>query len=899
MASGPSIESFKHLRTLFHVGAVGGLSDGQLLELFVQRRDADAFAALVDRHGPMVLRVCQGRLGQFHDAEDAFQATFLVLARRAPSIRKSEAVAGWLLGVAGRVAAKAWSAARRRSVSERPLRHGDDLAVNTPPPEPWTELYDELDRLPEKYRLPLVLCHLEGLTYDQAASRLGCPVRTVQTRLARGRERLRGRLARRGLDPPAVLVAAPLPADAVLVPAALKEATVNLARTFGGTNGPVAVILATKVCRAMVLAKIGILCKAAALCAVVGAGAWVAWLRIDARRSNPPAGATARSDDAPAPEPSSASEAGTPDEEYYITGFVRDEKTSAPVAGATVRAHVGIKDLNVESRDMLTDADGRFSIAVPEGNARVFLNPPPGYWLPEPAKHFDFLAVSRDHSVQRKDFPVRRGTLWRFRLTRGPDHAPVQSGSIMQTAWDRVETDANGIADVTLPSEAGEASLLLWGSTRLVNLPKQQVKIRWDAGFRPEAVKSITRHDQPDQSPSSRLADNEGRLAVITGAVEPTTTADRLMISASITDVDSPAGRGPASTGTLTGTVIDHAGRPVAEAHVTIFYQFRDWGSMSDRKEHWVRTDRQGKYTIPSVPRKSYEGDLTRLSVVVYKAGFVGADSPVMGFWPGDKGIQVMASLRLEPGIPLKGNVVDPDRRPVAGAEIRVMGCWATGAQTYRSGADGRFLIPHVKKGVVPISINCGPLSANGKYVVDRSDELTIQIRPRSDLKAIAAARSKPVLPLKTGQPAALWNVTGWTDGEARTLADFRGKVVALEFWGIWCSPCVNSLSFVDSERQRFSDRGVVFLSIHTPGDSLENIRKLYALKKVSLVSAVDEGHEDDIGGGTTASAYGIRGHPTFVLIDRAGKIAFRSDDSAASAGSNLAGAIEKLLAKP
>ncbi len=349
--------------------------------------------------------------------------------------------------------------------------------------------------------------------------------------------------------------------------------------------------------------------------------------------------------------------------------------------------------------------------------------------------------------------------------------------------------------DVSLAAEAGEASLLVWGSSKLVNLAKQPVKIRWDAEFRPDSAKSVTRQDQPGQPPSTRLIDDEGRSAVITGAVDPATTEGRLVISATLNDAGSQGG--PASTGTLTGTVIDHKSRPVADAHVTIFYQFRDWGSMSDRDEHRVRTDTHGKYTIPSVPRKSYEGDLTRLSVVVYKAGFVGVDSPVMGFWPGDKGIQVMAPLRLEPGIPLGGTVVDPDGRPVAGAEIRVMGCWATGAQTYRSSADGRFLIPHVNKGVVPISINCGPLSANGKYVIDGSDELTIQIRPRPDFKAVAAARSKPALPLKIGQPAAPWNVTGWTDGKARTLADFRGKVVALEFWGIWCSPCVNSLSFV------------------------------------------------------------------------------------------------------
>jgi RNA polymerase sigma factor (sigma-70 family) len=899
MASGPTVASLKHLRTLFQVGTVSGLSDGQLLDLFVQRRDADAFAALVDRHGPMVLRVCQGRLGQIHDAEDAFQATFLVLARRAPSIRKSEAVAGWLLGVAGRVAAKAWSAARRRSVSERTLRQGDDVAVDPRAPEPWTELYDLLDRLPEKYRLPLVLCYLEGLTYEQAASRLGCPVRTVQTRLARGRERLRRQLSRRDLDRLAVLLAPPRRSDSIFppVPAGLKEATINLAQNFGGIKGPVAVTLAKKVCRGMFLSKVGIALEVFAVCAVVVVGRWAAWLRVDAHRSNPPPDARAQADDAPAPEPSSVSEAGTPREECYITGFVRDEKTGAPVAGARVRAHAGIKDLQVESRDGISDGDGRFSIAVPVGNVRLFLNPPSGYWLPEPAKHFDFLAVSRDHPVQRKDFPVRRGTLWRIRLTRGPEHGPVPSGSIMQTAWDRIETDTQGYADLTLPGEAGEASLLLWGSTKLVNLPKQSVKVRWDAGFRPDAVQSITRHDQPGQPPSSRLTDDQGRTAVINGAIELTTTSGRLVMTASLADAESKVR--PASTGTLTGTVIDHKSRPVADAQVIIFYQFRDWGSMSDREEHWVRTDTQGKYTIPSVPRKSYEGDPTRLSVVVYKAGFVGVDSPVLRFWPGDKGVHVIAPLRLEPGIPFKGTVVDPDRQPVVGAEIRVMDCWATGAQTYRSGADGRFLIPHVNKGVIPISINWGPLSANGKYVVDGNDELTIQLRPRPDFKAIAAARSKPVQALKTGQPAAPWNVTGWTDGESRTLADFRGKVVALEFWGIWCGPCVNSLSFVDSERQRFSERGVVFLSIHTPGDTLANIRKLYALKKVSLVSAVDDGHENDIGGGTTASAYGIRGYPTFVLIDRAGTIAFRSDDPAESAGSKLAGAIEKLLAKP
>ena len=111
----------------------------------------------------MVLRVCRNRLGDPHDAEDAFQATFLVLARQARSIRQSEAVAGWLFGVAGRVSAKARAAGRRRSRAEQKVGVSPDLGIEDKPTESWTELYQELERLPEKLRLPLILCYLEGL----------------------------------------------------------------------------------------------------------------------------------------------------------------------------------------------------------------------------------------------------------------------------------------------------------------------------------------------------------------------------------------------------------------------------------------------------------------------------------------------------------------------------------------------------------------------------------------------------------------------------------------------------------------------------------------------------------------------------------------------------------------
>jgi RNA polymerase sigma factor (sigma-70 family) len=174
------------------------LSDGQLLERFVRTGDGAAFTALVRRHGPLVLGVCRRVLGNSHDAEDAFQATFLVLVRKAASLSRPELLAGWLHGVAYRTAQHARARAARRSQREREAAMSE--ARNDPQqvlPEELRQLLDrELAALPEKYRAPLVLCYLEGKTNEQAARLLGWPTGSMSYRLARGREMLRERLIR-------------------------------------------------------------------------------------------------------------------------------------------------------------------------------------------------------------------------------------------------------------------------------------------------------------------------------------------------------------------------------------------------------------------------------------------------------------------------------------------------------------------------------------------------------------------------------------------------------------------------------------------------------------------------------------------------------------------------------
>jgi RNA polymerase sigma-70 factor (ECF subfamily) len=270
------------LRTLFTAGALSGLTDGQLLERFQSRSAAAeaAFTLLVERHGPMVLGVCRDILGDAHDAEDAFQATFLVLVRRANSIHKGESVPSWLFGVARRVALRA--RARRLSI-----RRGEAVAFAArpvtamPPGDHLPELYEELDRLPERFRAVIVLCDLEGQTYEQAASLLECTLGTVQSRLARGRARLRHRLMRRGLSP--MLVGPVLTPTAV--PPLWREATVRAAiriAVTGGTTGAVPAVVAELVegvVRTMIWGKsiklaggIALVACALALAIPVGAG---------------------------------------------------------------------------------------------------------------------------------------------------------------------------------------------------------------------------------------------------------------------------------------------------------------------------------------------------------------------------------------------------------------------------------------------------------------------------------------------------------------------------------------------------------------------------------------------------------------------------------------------------
>jgi RNA polymerase sigma factor (sigma-70 family) len=221
--------TLRHLNTLFNLGAVGALTDGELLKLFTSRRDQAAelaFAVLVERHGPMVLRVCQAVLRDSHDAQDAFQATFLVLVQKARGIWVRECLGPWLHQVAHRTASCARAAKARRRHHERLAASPSvNLGAGDTLDDLREVLNEEVARLPERYRAAVVLCLLEGLTPDRAARQLGWPAGTVHSCLARGRARLRDRLSRRGLAPEIGGLDSVLTAETAVVPAPLIAAT--------------------------------------------------------------------------------------------------------------------------------------------------------------------------------------------------------------------------------------------------------------------------------------------------------------------------------------------------------------------------------------------------------------------------------------------------------------------------------------------------------------------------------------------------------------------------------------------------------------------------------------------------------------------------------------------------
>jgi RNA polymerase sigma-70 factor (ECF subfamily) len=369
-------------------------ADEQLLAHFVAQHDEAAFAALVQRHGPMVLGVCRRVLHHVHDAEDAYQATFLVLARKARSLSKPESLGNWLYGVAYRTALKAKAAAARRRARER---ESVALAVTDPVEEVIKRevrlvLDDELSRLPSKYRTPIVLCYLEGQTQEEAARTLGCPRKTVTTRLTRACARLRTRLLRRGATLSAGAFAAVLSqnAESAGLPLPPVDSTVQAATQFAAGKAAAtravsahAVALTKGVLTSMFVTKLKTMAVLLLTITVAGASVGVWTYRALAEGQG-----AARAEDQPKPAAEDATKAQDADKK---TDKDKLQGTWVPVTVEFRGRKVSEQEIKDKNFEMIFTGD-KVTIPTSQGDTQEVT-----YKL-DPAKkpkHIDFL-ISKD-----------------------------------------------------------------------------------------------------------------------------------------------------------------------------------------------------------------------------------------------------------------------------------------------------------------------------------------------------------------------------------------------------------------------------------------------------------------------------------------------------------------------
>jgi RNA polymerase sigma-70 factor (ECF subfamily) len=439
----PTRSVHQQVEALWREGTTVGLTDGQLLERFVDRRCMSpataeaAFAAIVDRHGAMVLRTCRRILGEEHEAQDAAQAAFLVLARRASRIAGLRSVGGWLHEVATRVASKARVAAIRRRVREdrygaasAGLRAERERANDDP--ERWAELHEELGRLPENFRAPLVLCYLEGLTQEQAAAQLGWPLGTVQSRLARGRDKLKSRLIRRGVGLAGAGVTSGLSHAATVAPAPWVEATIRAAIGFTARRSwavragawPASADLAWEVLREMGSTKLKIALAATLVIAAVLTSA-AALSKLESKDS------PARNADRPRAKPAPDREPAPPraPANQTVRGLVRDDK-GRPLARAWIGSdprplqdtwdNPRPEDIR-ELRAVFRDAKGTI---IPPGAVRKYfeVRDGRGQWKPvslDDIRPWDAVVWGGDGQAVSKEEVARTHSAYIVRKARG------------------------------------------------------------------------------------------------------------------------------------------------------------------------------------------------------------------------------------------------------------------------------------------------------------------------------------------------------------------------------------------------------------------------------------------------------------------------------------------------
>ena len=645
----------RQIGSLFAGGSVTGLSDRQLIERFIGRRDPAgeaAFAALVARHGPMVLGVCRQLLGDRHHAEDAFQATFLVLARKARSIHDPDRLGNWLYGVALRTAKKArCRLARRRQSEQGNALEGQEIDPGAPADEPvvaWEQaemLHDEIGQLPVAFRLPVILCYFEGLTVEEAARQLQWPHGTVRSRLARARDRLRQGLIRRGVVVPAAVLAAVLDGKtaSASISSFLCHVTTRAAIKFA--VGPAvraglsasATALAQEVLQAMLIHKLRFLGVTLLAITAIAIGAGLSTYSLASEDEPRQTTAAAR----PQPVPVARLEGAKPGR-MIVVGRVLDPQ-GKPVSNATTMVYAALKQPGRADR---IGATGPGSI----GQARS--NGSGGFALDAPRTsssiHFEVGAIAVapgfgagwvDLDVDA-DQPAVEITLRPEQVIQGRlfdiQGRPVESALVSVEAMGKVSRRPN-----SLPTELEGPNF--WSGNHTKNVSGWPEPVTTDAGGR-FTVRGV------GQDLRVLLMVEDRRFARQRIVIDTDSTSESKQVAIAVEPARIITGR----------VTYADTGKPVPHAAVEIT-AFRKGAGYSNSFE----TDTEGRFHANPLAADRYQ--VTALAPE--RQPFLNASSQTFVWTKG--AVEHQVDLVLRRGTIIRGKVTEEgDGKPVAGAVL-------------------------------------------------------------------------------------------------------------------------------------------------------------------------------------------------------------------------------------
>ncbi|MHB1557650.1 MAG: sigma-70 family RNA polymerase sigma factor [Isosphaeraceae bacterium] len=740
MATDPTRSALRRIDRLFDAGTSTGLDDDRLLERFAADHDESTLEALIERHGPMVLGVCRRMLANPADVDDAFQATFLILVRKAHALRDVHRLGPWLHAVACKVAARARSDAAKRKLREqtgaRPERSPDSHAPDRlAAGQELRDLVDgEIARLSSAHRAAVILCDLEGRSQQDAARLLGWSEDALRGRLARARQKLRARLERQGLAP--ALIAGPSALPPIATPPALVAATTRAAMasvlagraapTAGGAISASVAALTQGAVRTMIVARAG-RAAAAFLFLALGLLAASGFVRAGLPRGDDDPAVTHPTERAQQPAIPSGVELR-----------VLDRSDRKPIVGATIEATIWDSATWHESKQT-TDADGRCRFRLPDGvQSYSFIIARDGYVPVSRTWNKDEGAPPTSLSVELEPGTPIGG------LVRDEHGRPIAGADVTVA----IGPGLGEVPDVDVPVPANFSTY--------AGYPRLQVKTdaegRWRCSILPANPGPGTRLwffvEHPDH-----VSDTGGysrRLSIKTA---------RAMTGALIM----------ADGIDVRGQVRDGENRPVPDAGVVLAYSRSTGDSLK------TTTDREGRFRFPHVGKRF---STNRWTVVVEAAGFGPA-------WEVITPTATVPSLdlHLTAARPFHGRVVDPKGRPIAGAAITAalpqgshLG-WSTTTE-----ADGRFVWPDAPaNGEILFGVRkAGYLLVTGRRIPTSSGQGEITLKPPMRVRGT-------VVDAETGQPIPSFRIldgqgfdrdhVAWNWRKPRTATDGRFDV--------------------------------------------------------------------------------------------------------------------------